>query len=61
MSESRLQKALRLECEPDMLLPEGKHCDDCRYFERCVGLFCCAGPSEKCDYGPSRFEPVERL
>lgn len=51
-------KARTLGVEPDMLLPEGKTCSDCRTFRRCVSLFGCRPGAVTCDWSPSAF--VER-
>ena len=39
----------------DMDLPEGKTCEDCHWFEKCVVLFRCPAESTRCDFAPSRF------
>lgn len=41
----------------DTLLPEGKKCGDCLWFERCRWLISCRPTNTYCDWSPSRFRP----
>jgi hypothetical protein len=42
---------------PDMALPDGKACRDCRHFTKCARLFQCEPTNIECDWSPSRFAP----
>lgn len=42
--------------EPDMQLPEGMTCLDCRNFQRCAALVGVKGHEVTCDWSPSRFQ-----
>lgn len=44
--------------EPDMELPVGKTCGNCRNHSYCVQLFGCKATSTTCDWAPSRFWPA---
>ena len=46
--------------EPDMRLPEGKTCSDCRLFKGCKGFFGCKPDAIECDFSPSRFREAEK-
>lgn len=39
----------------EMNLPEGKTCDDCFHFEKCVGIGYTWSRRKECDFYPSRF------
>lgn len=45
---------------PEMNLPEGSTCADCRHFARCEAIFGHIATDEVCDWSPSRFSPAER-
>jgi hypothetical protein len=44
-----------MSCEPDMLLPEGMTCADCRHYHFCEQFFSCPATNTNCDWSPSRF------
>jgi hypothetical protein len=41
--------------EPDMKLPAGLSCGNCRHLPRCQALFRCKPTNTTCDWSPSRF------
>lgn len=41
--------------DPDMQLPPGKTCFDCRHYTRCTWLISTAPSRTSCDWAPSRF------
>jgi MoaA/NifB/PqqE/SkfB family radical SAM enzyme len=41
--------------EKDMHLPEGKTCDDCKYFKRCIWICGATSEDTACDWSPSMF------
>jgi hypothetical protein len=42
--------------EPDMHLPAGKTCADCRHFARCSAIYGHIAADEVCDWAPSSFQ-----
>jgi hypothetical protein len=41
--------------QPDMNLPAGYTCGDCRFHYHCKALFGCPHTNDNCDWSPSRF------
>jgi len=41
--------------DEDMVLPEGKTCKDCVFFQRCHGIYGHIAEDEVCDWSPSQF------
>lgn len=46
--------------EPEMDLPEGKTCGDCKHFYRCFKIYGHIAEDESCDWAPSRFSQKEK-
>ncbi len=44
---------------PDMALPEGMTCRDCKHFARCHALLSRTGREVECDWHPVRFVASE--
>lgn len=44
--------------QPEMNLPAGYTCAECKHHPRCVALFGCAPTNTHCDWSPSRFALV---
>ena len=59
---AEIWRAKALQVEPEMLLPEGKTCADCRYWPTCRALIEYLDSSNQtCDFAPSRFVDSWRM
>jgi hypothetical protein len=55
MSGARAPMTRASHSEPEMHLPAGKTCADCRHFERCSAIHGHIAADEVCDWWPVRF------